>query len=230
MTFHFDFTKVSKKFQIGIAINLIYVAVEIFFGFYTSSLALLADAGHNFMDASSLFLSLLGFRFIKTKVTKNNTFGLRKLSILLSLVNSIVLVGSGVWIFYESIERLREPRDLNSFIVIVVALVGVFINFYTAYLFFHDKEKELNIKGAFLHMLADGLVSVGVILSGMIIHFTNWFWIDPIMSLLIGSMIVYTSWRVLAESWRLSIEEIPKHIDMEQVKEIFTKKKKKKKL
>lgn len=225
MNFRFDFVRVSKKFKIGITINLIYVATEIFFGFYTSSLALLADAGHNFMDASSLFISLLGFRFIKTKITKNNTFGFRKLSILLSLINSIILLGSGIWIFYESIARIYQPKELKSFLVSLVALLGVFINFYTAYLFFHDKEKELNIKGAFLHMLADGLVSVGVVLSGVIIYLTNWFWIDPIMSLIIGSVIVYSSWSVLIESWRLSIEGVPKHIDLDKVRKIFTNRK-----
>ena len=200
------------------------MTVEILFGFYVNSLALLADAGHNFMDASSLFLSLLGFRFIKTKVTKNNTFGLRKLSILFSLLNSFVLMSSGIWIFYESIERLYQPEEINSFVVILVASVGVLINFYTAYLFFHDKAKELNIKGAFWHMIADGLVSIGVILGGVIVYFTSWFWIDPLISLSIGFMIVYTSWDLLAESWRLAYGGIPKDIRLEEVKAIFTNK------
>lgn len=220
---HLNFQHTSKTFRIGILVNLLYVFIELSFGFFSNSLALIADSGHNLTDVSSLILSLLGFRFIKTKVTKNNTFGLRKFSILFSLINSVLLVLSGIWILYESIERFLHPKIIDSFPIIIVASIGVIINFFTAYLFFQDRNKELNIKGAFLHMLADGLVSLGVIISGILLYFTNWVWLDAFVSFVIGGLIIYTAWDVLMESWKLSSAGIPSEISLEEVKKVFIK-------
>ncbi|MCX7997782.1 MAG: cation diffusion facilitator family transporter [Leptospiraceae bacterium] len=220
---HLNFQHTSKTFRIGILVNLLYVFIELSFGFFSNSLALIADAGHNLADVSSLILSLLGFRFIKTKVTRNNTFGLRKFSILFSLINSMLLVLSGIWILYESFERFLHPKTIDSFSIIIVASIGVIINFFTAYLFFQDRNKELNIKGAFLHMLADGLVSLGVIISGILLYFTNWVWLDSFVSFAIGGLIIYTAWDVLIESWKLSLAGIPKEISLEEVKKVFIK-------
>jgi cobalt-zinc-cadmium efflux system protein len=212
-----DIQKVSNNLIIGICLNLVYVIAELAGGFFTGSLALIADAGHNFADVSSLFLALIAFKLIKIKSTRSNTYGYRKTSILISVFNSLLIVFTVGLIVREAIDRFNEPPHFNGLWITAIATVGVIINFATALLFLKDREKDLNIKSAYIHMMADGLVSVGVIVSGIVIKYTSAFWIDPAVSILIAIVVLYSSWSLIRESFRLATDAIPKGIDMEEV-------------
>lgn len=214
---HIDVSRASKTLIIGLVLNLVYVLAEVAGGIYTNSLALIADAGHNFSDASGLLLAWLSFRLIKIKKTKHNTYGQRKSSILISLINSLLIVFAVAIITREAIYRFSHPASFDGLQVSIIAGIGVVINFVTAYLLSRDKEKDINMKGAYLHMLADGLVSVGVIISGVIIYYTHINWIDPVVSLVIAAVVLYSTWDLLKESVRLATDAVPKGIKVEQV-------------
>lgn len=199
------------------ALNLVYVAIELGAGFYTGSLALMADAGHNFSDASGLFLAWLAFRLIRIRSTRSNTYGQRKSSILLSVANSLLIVGAVVLILEAAVRRFSHLQQLDGVQVSIVAAAGVLINFLTALLLFRDRKKDINLRGAYLHMLADGLVSLGVIVSGVVIRFTALYWIDPAISIVIALVVLVSTWGLLRDSLRLASDAIPKGVDLEQV-------------
>ena len=181
--------QVNKAFIIGIALNLIFVLVEATAGFWYDSLALLSDAGHNLSDVISLVLALLAFRMAKVKPNSRYTYGYKKSTVLVSLLNAIILLVAVGIILAESIEKLRNPQPIAGGVIAWVAGVGILINAFTAFLFLKDKERDLNIKGAYLHLMADALVSVGVVISGVIISYTHWYIIDPIIGIAIGIFI-----------------------------------------
>jgi cobalt-zinc-cadmium efflux system protein len=209
---------INKAFVIGITLNLLFVAVEAITGFITNSLALLSDAGHNLSDVVSLALSLLAFKLAKIKPTSFYTYGYKKSTILVTLVNAVILLIAIGGIGYEAVHRLLEPEPLKGSTVAIVATIGIVINAVTAYLFFKDQEKDLNIKGAYLHMVADALVSLAVVAGGVIIAFTNWYWVDSVMSLLVAVVILRGTWGLLWDSLRLSLDGVPKDIKLEEVK------------
>ena len=159
--------QVNKAFIIGIALNLIFVLVEAAAGFWYDSLALLSDAGHNLSDVISLVLALLAFRMAKVKPNSRYTYGYKKSTVLVSLLNAIILLVAVGIILAESIEKLRNPQPIAGGVIAWVAGVGILINAFTAFLFLKDKERDLNIKGAYLHLMADALVSVGVVISAL---------------------------------------------------------------
>ena len=181
--------QVNKAFIIGIALNLIFVLVEAAAGFWYDSLALLSDAGHNLSDVISLVLALLAFRMAKVKPNSRYTYGYKKSTVLVSLLNAIILLVAVGIILAESIEKLRNPQPIAGGVIAWVAGVGILINAFTAFLFLKDKERDLNIKGAYLHLMADALVSVGVVISGVIISYTHWYIMDPIIGIAIGIFI-----------------------------------------
>jgi cobalt-zinc-cadmium efflux system protein len=155
---------------------------------------------------------------MRIRSTKSNTYGQRKTSILLSLINSLLIVAAVAVIFSEAIHRFYRPAEFNGYTVSIVAAVGVGVNFLTAFLLFRDRKKDINVKGAYLHMLADGLVSVGVIVSGIIIRLTHLSWIDPVVSIVIGLVVLYSTWDLLKESLRMTVDALPRNIDLEDVK------------
>lgn len=213
-----DIAHVSRALVIGIALNLGFVVAEAAAGFYSDSLALLSDAGHNLSDVAGLALALLAFRLIKVKPTKEFTYGFRRASILISLLNAIILLLAVGSIGYESIHRFFAPAPVRSDVVIWVAAIGIAINFGSAFLFTRNKEHDLNIKGAYLHLIVDALVSVGVVVSGIIIYFTDWQWIDPLVSVIIMTIIVISTWNLLSDSLRLAIDAVPRNIDIEKIR------------
>ena len=205
---------VNRAFIIGIVLNLGFVLVEAGFGFFYNSLALLSDAGHNLSDVASLVLSLLAFRLAKVRPTARYTYGYKKSTILVSLLNAIILLVAVGVILAESIEKLACPQPVDGDAIAWVAGIGVIINAVTAWLFFRHQAHDLNIKGAFLHLAADALVSVGVLVSGIVIHFTDWYVIDPIIGLAVAAVILISTWSLLRDSLRLSLDGVPAGIDV----------------
>jgi cobalt-zinc-cadmium efflux system protein len=190
-------------------------------GFLYDSVGLLSDAGHNMSDVVSLVLAMLAFRLSKIHASKKYTYGYKKATILVSLVNAIILIVAVFFIVVESIEKIITPQSINGVAVVWTAAIGVIINAATAWLFVRDKNKDLNIKGAYLHMVADALVSVGVVVSGIIIMTTGWSLIDPVIGLIIAAVIVFSTWNLLRESLNLSIDGVPSGINYESIKQII---------
>lgn len=210
-------TSLSMAFVIGTLLNLGFVIVEGIAGFMSNSMGLLSDAGHNLSDTVSLLLAWLAFHLAKKVSNKRFTYGYGKSTILASLINaSILLVAIGM-IVIESIQKFTNPQPVDGDMIIWVAAIGVVINFATAMLFLKDKKKDLNIKGAFLHMLMDALVSVGVVISGVVINITGWTLIDPIIGLIIAAIIFISTWNLLKESLRLSLDAVPESIDIDEI-------------
>lgn len=213
-----DGNKVNRAFLWGITLNLVFVAAEFIAGFLTHSLALMADAGHNLSDVASLALSLLAFRLAKITSNPGYTYGYRKSTILISLFNAMLLLIVVGVIGYEAIRRFSEPYQVQGGPIAVVAGIGILINAFTAWLFFKDKEKDLNIKGAYLHLAADALVSLATVVAGIVIIYTKWYWLDPLLSIVVMVVIIIGTWGLLRDSLRLSMDGVPKGIDLQEVR------------
>ena len=207
----------NKAFIIGIVLNLAFVVIEFAAGFWFDSLALLSDAGHNLSDVVSLVLALLAFRLAKVKANERYTYGYKKSTILVSLLNAVILLVAVGAIVIESIHELNNPAVVPGGAIAWVAGVGVLINAFTAFLFMKDKEKDLNVKGAYLHMAADALVSVGVLVAGIVISRTGWYIIDPIIGLIVAVVILISTWNLLHDSLRLTLDGVPTSIDSQKV-------------
>lgn len=209
----------NKAFIIGIVLNLAFVVIEFAAGFWFDSLALLSDAGHNLSDVVSLVLALLAFRLAKVKANERYTYGYKKSTILVSLLNAVILLVAVGAIVIESIHKLSNLAVVPGGAIAWVAGVGVLINAFTAFLFMKDKEKDLNVKGAYLHMAADALVSVGVLVAGIVISRTGWYIIDPIIGLIVAVVILISTWNLLHDSLRLTLDGVPTSIDSQKVVE-----------
>jgi len=204
-------------FAAGIALNLGFVAVEVFYGLKSNSLALLSDAAHNLSDVLALLIAWAAFHVGKSLPTKRRTYGLRRSSILAALTNAVVLlvvVGGIVW---EAAGRMTQPEAVQSGTMIWVAAVGVAINAASAFLFMAGRKKDLNLNAAFLHMAADAAVSLGVVLAGFAILATGWIWLDPAISIVIGAVIIWGTWGLLRESLALAMDAVPAAIDAHAV-------------
>lgn len=204
---------VSRALVFGIVLNIIFVILETITGFWYDSLALLSDAGHNFSDVIALVMALAAFKLLSIKPSKEYTYGYRKTTIWAALINALLLLFAVGMILWASVDRWMHPVEIKGVTTALIAGVGIVVNGLTAWLFVKDKDKDLNIKGAYLHMLADTLVSVGVVFSGLIIWQTNWYWVDTITSWVIVLMILLSTWSLLKESIRLSLDGVPKEID-----------------
>jgi cobalt-zinc-cadmium efflux system protein len=213
-----ELTNVNKAFIIGIALNFLFVIIEAVVGFSVHSLSLLSDAGHNLADVGSLALSLLAFRLLKVKANDKYTYGYRKTSILAAFFNAVILLISIGAITYGAIHRFIHPEPLPGRTIAIVAGIGILINAFTAIQFIREKEKDINVKSAYLHLMADALVSVGLVIGGLVIFYTHWFWLDPVLSLIIAIVILFGTWSLLRESLRLSLDGVPKGIDLQQIK------------
>ncbi len=205
-------------FFVGISLNLIFVAAELTYGVLSNSMSLVADAGHNFSDVVGLVLAWGAFWLTKKKPTARYTYGLKKSSILSALLNSVILLIAVGAIMWEAAHRFFNPVEVQSTTVMIVATIGILINTGTALLFLKDRDHDINIRGAFLHMAADALISLGVVISGFIISYTSWYWIDPATSILISLVIVAGTWQLLKDSVIMSMDAVPNGIDPDNVK------------
>ena len=200
-------------FVIGIALNLAFVAAEAIFGFRASSVALIADAGHNLSDVLGLVLALTAAVLSQRRPTLRHTYGLRSSSILAALINAIVLLLSIGAVAWAAIARFGHPEPIQGRLVAWVAGVGIIVNTATALLFLNGRHGDLNVRGAFLHMATDAAVSAGVMISGLIIAVTGWLWLDSAISLVIVAMITIGTWGLLRDSLSLALDAVPPGID-----------------
>lgn len=213
----------NKAFALGVTLNIVFVVIEAFYGIVSGSLALLADAGHNLSDVLGLLIAW-GASVLATKSpTEKRTYGFRRVTILASLSSAILLLVALGGIAVEAFERLSAPQSVEGSVIIIVAAIGVVINTVTALLFVSGQKKDLNIKGAFLHMAADAAVSFGVVIAGVVILQTGWLIIDPILSMVIVLIILIGSWGLLQDSVNLSIDAVPKNINFSNIQEYFSK-------
>jgi len=207
----------NRVFIIGIGLNALFTLIEFVVGYLNNSLALLSDASHNLSDVASLIISMVGMRLAQKAASATYTYGYKKASILASLINAVFLVIVVIGIVREAIERFSAPPEISGNVIMIVAGIGVLINTLSAFLFFKGQKDDINIKGAFLHLMVDALVSIGVVFSGLLIRYTGWNLIDPIISIVIGVVILITTWGLLKESLRLVIDAVPKSINAEGI-------------
>lgn len=208
----------NKAFAFGIGLNITFVVVEALYGHFAKSLALMADAGHNLSDVAGLILAWGAVWLATKKPSAKYTFGLRKSTILSALFNALLLLMAVGIIIWEAVHRLMSPTPVETGMVMVVAGIGIVINGLTALLFFKDKDHDINLKGAYLHMAADALISLGGVISALVISYTSWNWLDPLVSIIIALVIIAGTWDLLKSSVHLSLDAVPMGINFLEVK------------
>lgn len=209
----------GRAFAIGVALNLAFVILEAVYGRLAHSLALVADAGHNLSDVLGLVLAWGATILARRSPTPERTYGFRRSSILAALINAAVLLISVGAIAWEAIRRLHDPGSVQETTVIWVAAIGILINAGTALMFISGRKGDLNIRSAFVHMAADAVIALGVVLTGVVMLETGWLRLDPVVSLIIVALIVYGTWGLLRDSVNLALDAVPQGIDVNSVRE-----------
>ena len=207
----------NRAFVLGVTLNVGFVIAEVIWGLAANSLALVSDAGHNASDVLGLLLAWGAMRLAKAQRTERRTYGLRRTSILAALVNAgmlLLVTGAVTW---EAITRLRNPEPVVASTVMWVASLGIVINATSALLFLKGRKDDVNIRGAYMHLMADAAVSLGVVVAGLAMKFTGWLWLDPVVSIVIGIVITIGTWGLLRESLALAMDSVPEHIDPAKV-------------
>jgi cobalt-zinc-cadmium efflux system protein len=208
----------GAAFAIATALNFALVVAQVIYGLSANSIALLADAGHNFGDALGLLLAWGAHTLARRTPTERYTYGFRSVSILSALVNAILLLIATGAIAWEAVRRLAEPAEVGGLTVMVVAGIGFVVNAASAVLLMAGRKGDLNIRGAYLHLAADAAVSVGVVVAGAIIFFSGWTWVDPVASLIVSAVIVWGTWGLLREAARMSLDAVPAAIEPADVR------------
>lgn len=209
--------RLKGRLKLSIALTAIIFLAELVGGYLTNSLALMTDAAHVFMDVFALSLSWFAIYISEMPPTEKRTYGFHRVEVFVSFINSAVLVAITAFIFYESYRRLLDPQPVKSMGMMVVAVIGLVVNLAVAVWLHHYAESDLNIKSAFLHVVGDAAASVGVIIGAIVIAYTDWYPIDPILSIGIGAIIVAGAWRIIKESSHILLEGVPKDIDLNEV-------------
>lgn len=209
--------KINSVFFWAIILNGLFVVVEFFVGLFIGSIGLISDAGHNFSDIISLILALLAIMLANLQATPRYTFGYKKTTVLVSLINALLLLLAIIFIVYESILKLLSPEQVKGEIISLTAAIGVVIKAITTLILHKNKDEDLNIKGVYLHMLADTLVGIGVVLSGILMSFTEWYFIDGVVGLLIAVIILLSAWKLLLRSLRLTLDGVPYELDYDKI-------------
>lgn len=212
----------DRAFAIGIGLNIAFVAVEAYYGWKINSLALLADAGHNLSDVFGLVLAWGGALAGRLRPNARHTYGWKRASILAAFVNALLLLVAMGSLAWEAVQRLQSPQAVEGVTIMVVAGIGIVVNTATALLFLRGRRKDLNIRGAFLHMAADALVSAGVVLAGGLALWFGWTWLDPVVSLLIAAVIVVGTWSLFRQSLHLLFDGVPEGVDLGAVRALLT--------
>jgi len=218
---HNHSVNIGTAFKTGIVINAVFIAAETILGLFSNSLALLSDAGHNLSDLLALVFSWIAVFLSQRKPTVKFTYGFRRSTILIALLNTILLLGAVGLIIYLNIERLHKPEQVNARNVMIIAAIGAAVNGFTAWLFNKDRKLDLNIRSTFSHFIADALVSAGVVVSGILIFLTGLQWIDSLVSLSIVIFILYIAYHLLIDSVNLALDAVPENINIEEVREFL---------
>ncbi len=208
----------NRAFAIGIGLNLAYVLIEAWYGWKVNSLALLADAGHNLSDVIGLVLAWGGVLAGRLRPDARHTYGWKRASILAAFINALLLLMAMGALVWEALQRLGDPQPIAPVTVMVVAGIGIVVNTATALLFMRGRAHDLNIRGAFLHMAADALVSVGVVIAGGLVLWLGWNWLDPLVSLAIAAVIVIGTWSLFRQSLHLLFDGVPDSVDLAAVR------------
>lgn len=207
----------GRAFVIAITLNLIFVIIEFSYGFIANSTALMADAGHNLSDVLGLLLAWAAVILARQAPSLRYTYGLRSTSILAALANAMLLLVACGGIAWAALQRVYAPPEVEGLTVTLVAGAGILVNGLSAWLFMAGSKGDLNIRGAYLHMLADAVVSLGVVLAGIAMIYTGWYWLDPVISLVILAVIFISTLHLLKESMQLALNAVPQHIDVPAV-------------
>jgi cobalt-zinc-cadmium efflux system protein len=210
-----------RAFQVGIGLNVLFVLTEVIAGLAYESMSLLSDAGHNLADVASLLLSYLAFKLSHKSATNRYTYGFKKTTILAALFNALLLLVAIGMLGYESFQRLQQPPAVKGNGIAWVASLGIIINGISAWLFFKRKDADLNMKGAYWHLLADALVSLGVVVGGIIISYTSWYWLDPAIGIGIMVVVLIGTWSLLTDSFKMSMDAVPAGIDLEAITNVI---------
>lgn len=220
----FEYRSVEKrKLKQAIAVTTIVMVAEIIGGFLTNSMALISDAGHMFTHSFALLISLGAILYANKPACHHRTYGIYRIEILAALFNSLFLFGATGWIIFESIKRIISPAPILSLQMLIVAIVGLIANLISAWLLHGTSKSDLNLRSAFLHMLADTVSSVIIIIGAVIIYFTGWNFIDPILSIGIALVILSWGWGLFKDSVRILLESVPKSISTEEVTNVLMK-------
>jgi len=211
----------NRAFAVGIALNLGFVAIEGFYGWQINSLALLADAGHNLSDVAGLLLAWGGALAGKLRPDARHTYGFKRASVLAAFVNAVLLLVAMGSLGWEALGRLQSPEPTQGWTIMAVAGVGIVVNTATALMFMRGRDSDMNIRGAFLHMAADALVSLGVVIGGALYLWQGWGWIDPVLSLAIAVVIVLGTWGLFRQSLHLLFDGVPAGIDLPAVRTVL---------
>lgn len=213
-----SFDKTGRVLKWSLAITVLFVVVQVIAGLKAHSLALLSDAGHNFTDALALLLALAGHYLARKPADETRTFGYHRAGVLSAFLNALFLVGLAGVIFYHSYKRLMSPEPVAEMIMLVTAGLGLVVNLVIMWGLREDRQHDLNIRSAWAHMLGDALGSVGIIIGAILIRYTGWYRIDPILSIIIGGLIVWTAWDIIKESSNVLLEGLPKELDLSEVR------------
>jgi cobalt-zinc-cadmium efflux system protein len=206
-----------KKLLICMSLTFTTMLVEIVGGLLSHSLSLVSDAGHMFTDLFTLAMSFFAILVASRPVSLEKTYGYFRAEVITALLNGLLLIGAALFIFYEAFERLRIPVQVHSLLMLVVSGIGLIVNLVSGYLLFDVREKDLNLKGAFSHVLSDTLSSLGVVIGALVIRFTGWAKIDSILSILIGSLVLFWAAKLIRDSVHILMESTPKHIQIPQL-------------
>lgn len=207
----------QRELLIALVITAFIMIAEVVGGLLSNSLALLSDAAHMLTDILALLLSVLAFRFSTKPPTKKTTFGFHRVEIFAAQINGAVLVFLSLFIFYEAYKRLIEPEPIKTLLMMIIAGVGLVANLVSALILHKSSKKNLNVKASFLHIMGDLFSSLGVIIGGLIIHFTGWYIIDPILSIMIGLIILKGAYGVVMETANVLLEAVPGHVNLEEL-------------
>jgi len=210
----------TRRLWLGIVLGIVLVVGEIFFGVFSKSLALISDAAHNAADVLAVGLALFAVYMIRREPTERHTYGYGRVGILTALANSVGLVVIACILAYEAIRRMQNIKPVSGYAVFAVALVALFINSAIAMALFHDRH-DLNIKSAFLHMVMDAIVSLGVLVAGVVIILTKWYYADPLVAMLISVFIIYAAWGIIKDATDILLESVPRHIDLTTVQGVI---------
>jgi cobalt-zinc-cadmium efflux system protein len=207
----------QRDLLIALSITLLMMVAEVIGGLLSNSLALLSDAGHMLTDNLALLLSFFAMKFATMPATDRRTFGFYRLEILAALLNGVVLVLVSLYIMYEAYQRMIHPQPVQGQLMLVIAIIGLVANIVGAFFLFKHSHTSLNIRGAYLHIVGDALSSIGVVIGGIVIIYTGWYLIDPLLSILISLVIVYGSWSLVKESVNILLESVPAHLNIDTV-------------
>lgn len=208
----------NLAFAIAVSLNLGFTLLEVFYALMANSMGLLADAVHNFGDIFGLVLAWGANWLLSIPARKRYSYGFKRTTIIAAVANALILVASSAVIGYQSVYKLLHPSEVNEWIVIVIATIGIFVNGGTALLFMKGADSDLNIKGAFTHLMSDAVIAIGVVVAGILIYYTGMMWIDPVIGLIIVVIVLWATWGLLRNSVSLILDAVPHFIDLAEVK------------